>query len=596
MMRRYIKNRFQTKIILGCIAITVFVIMLLVLYQYSVTSGIVREKIRNETARKLETVSYAVDRRLQNILSFTDTFVSNAEINQQLNGDPDRYTYNEATLLSTVFKIAMLSNDNLIDSIIVYTEKDKRFIGGNGICMSLTEIKSRMQAMEESGRLRNWTVRYEDTPYTWGSIPEQKTLSLYYILQNTTSMHRTGFVYIAMNPSALLSYMDTDRESRRIFLLDEYRQVICGTGQNGLTETEWEQIRSQLQGEEGNFMCTTAQGQEMVVYTSSGILNWHLVELIPGSSLNKELSQIFIYLFLFLLAVLTVAVVLTILAARKTTEPLRRLQSSMIAVQNGNYEITVPVDSKDEIGQVAETYNMMLTRVKQLIDEIYATEKQKRDIELQALQMQINPHFLYNTLNSIHWMAIMHGMQNISNMVNALISLLRYSLQDPGTFVTLEKEMENLKQYLYIQNVRFNNGIVMNVHMDRKYGQVMLPRLLLQPIVENAIVHGLRSREGKGVIEIDVREEKNALLIDVSDNGIGFPTELPEFVPYEQLEQLLPSDTGDKRIGLKNAHERIRLNFGQPCGLLCRSIKDERTTIRILIPLSFEHHEEEGNR
>ncbi len=584
-------SSLQMRIVTICIAISIVAVMIVSLILYTVISSIIREKVSTTTQGKLETLSATVDQRISSILSFMDSFVSNSSVNAALVSESWHYSNTESTLISTLFKTAILSNDNIIDSIIVYTDKGKFYAGGNGNTIVTKDVKERVMQLEKGERIRLWKLILEEKPTR--HLNSENILSLYYVLRDTSSLERIGIVYVAISPERLMSTVENSSEGHPIVLVDEDMSVIYSNDSQPVGHTLVSNLSSGMQGDHGSFLFTDENGvRQFAIYDSTAINGWKLVEIIPYASLTSELDQYILYTIIIFSSALAFIILFSISGTRHIMSPLNRLKDSMVAVQHGNYDVELPVESKDEIGQLALTYNLMLTRIKQLIEEIYITEQKKRETELLVLQTQINPHFLYNTLNSIHWMAVVHGLNNISDMVNSLVAILRYSLNKFSTYTTLKIETDMLEPYLFIQNVRFSNGISFSSSIPKEFERCQIPRLLLQPLVENAISHGLRPMGGKGHIHINCTAENNRLLIDVTDNGVGLPEPVPEYTEYKKLKPMFPASSDELSIGLENTFNRIRLYFGNDYGLYFQSFAKKGTTVRVVLPISYAEEED----
>ena len=581
------KKSLQKRILSICLVTAILSTLIMVFFSYHITSKIIREKVSLSTLHKLETVAATIDQRVTSIVSFMDSFSSTAAVNSALTSTPWRYTYSEATLISTFFKTLILENDNLIDSIISRSNNGKLYMGGNGLSLSLKEIDQRIASYEDASPFFDWKICLEAAPN--GKKEPEYVLSLYYALWNTTSHENTGYIYTLLRPDQLMKNVQSFPENRTVILTDENMNIIYNS-RGDFIGAPLAQALPGLDFSENSMLFRDADRTlQLAVHTVTDVNNWHLIETEPYSSVLSELdSYIFLIVALFL-ATVSLIILLSVSGTRRITRPLREMEQSMIAVQNRDYSVEMKIESDDEIGRLAATYNVMLARIKKLIQDIYDTEQKKRETELQVLQAQINPHFLYNTLNSIHWMAVVQGMNNISDMVSALVQILQYSLGRYDTYTTLRTEVEMLEPYLFIQNVRFGNGITFSGSIPPEYEDCIVPRLILQPLVENCISHGLRSNGGRGMISIGCHASDGTLYIEVSDNGTGFPHDIPEYQTYESVKLLFPSRKDRLSIGLENTHNRIRLFYGEQYGLSVQSESGKGAKVRIAIPCQFQN-------
>jgi len=262
-------------------------------------------------------------------------------------------------------------------------------------------------------------------------------------------------------------------------------------------------------------------------------------------------------------------------------------------VQKGDFAVRVPNKRKDEIGELTESFNYMLEEINTLIRQVYQEKIAQKNAEVQALQAQINPHFLYNTLDSVNWMLIDRGEYDISDIILSLAGLMRYSIEDENAFVPLEKEIGYVLCYLKIQKNRLEERLEYNVEADESLAAERVPKLILQPIVENAITHGIESRNRKGTIRIALKDLGDEMLISVEDNGIGMTPEqlnhLREEVPDVEKE-------GHTGIGVRNVDRRIRLHYGEAYGIFIESTYGEGTIVNLRIPKDQETVSEGGGK
>ena len=280
---------------------------------------------------------------------------------------------------------------------------------------------------------------------------------------------------------------------------------------------------------------------------------------------------------------LLVALGLSVLLSFTMTRPLKRLDARMKEVEKGDFDIRVEVTSPNEIGKLARTFNLMIGKIKELMNQRIRDEELKRSSEIKALQAQIRPHFLYNTLDSIIWMAESNKMAEVVQMATALSRLFRSSIGQGEEEVRLAVELEHVENYMKIQSMRYRGRFVYRIDVDPGLRDCRILRLVLQPLVENAIYHGLRSVEETGTIRIAARRDGDALELAVADDGVGMPP--------EQVRALLsdrrPQENG-KGVGVLNVQQRIRLFYGAPYGLQFESEREEGTVARLRIPFRRE--------
>lgn len=292
-----------------------------------------------------------------------------------------------------------------------------------------------------------------------------------------------------------------------------------------------------------------------------------------------DLREMRFYLAAILLAVLGSAAVLMVLITKAMYQPLRRLTETMSLVSGGELERRVEVTTKDEIGILSAEFNDMLGHIESLIGQLVQEEMLKKDAELEALQYQITPHFMYNTLNSVKYAALLKGEAEIGGLLEDFIELLQASINKKGKFVTVAEEIHFVKNYMNLQRMRYEEEIEADYQIQQDALPCFLPRLMLQPLVENAILHGLDLRAGRNRIVIGGNVDKGQLQLWVQDNGRGMTKKQME----ELLQQKQKKTRGLSGIGVANVKERLRLYYGSAGRVVCES-SEAGTKICLCLP------------
>lgn len=318
-----------------------------------------------------------------------------------------------------------------------------------------------------------------------------------------------------------------------------------------------------------------------VIYTLHTLenCNWRVV----GVSYVDELITVRVegmirICVILLFLVLVTAILIGILFSKVFAQPAKRLTGAMEAFEKETEDFQfVTVRGTSEISALSDSFGHMVVRIQELMEQVRQEEITLRKTELNALQAQINPHFLYNTLDSIAWMCEEDRTKEAVEMVNALARLFRISISRGHELITLEKEVEHAKSYLKIQNYRYKNQFAYEFDVEESCLSYLCNKITLQPIIENAIYHGIDRMVDEGYIKICIREEEMAIRMTVTDNGVG--------MSEEQCQEILHREAGDRTgIGIKNVNDRIRIYFGEEYGLHITSELDEGTCVEIRIP------------
>lgn len=296
--------------------------------------------------------------------------------------------------------------------------------------------------------------------------------------------------------------------------------------------------------------------------------------------MRAENVNIYYMILLVLLIVGIVLIFFDILLFQNFTDPISQLMHTMNEFGKGNYQEKAKEAGVGELKRLSEHFNHMADKLQKQMDEIRKNEREKQKMEKKLLQSQINPHFLYNTLDSIIWMIQSGEYEGAEQMVSLLAKFFRVSLSKGKDMIPLEKELEHATSYLAIQNIRFKDKFEFSVNADESLMKYLCPKLSIQPLLENAIYHGMEGMYEDGEIHIHVYEKEDVIYIDVIDNGLGMPSEKIEYIMNNQVV----SSKQGSGIGVRNVNERIKLIYGSQYGITITSELDEGTTATITIP------------
>ena len=275
-----------------------------------------------------------------------------------------------------------------------------------------------------------------------------------------------------------------------------------------------------------------------------------------------------------------VAVILATFMSSTITKPIKVLKDSMKEVEKGNFKnASIALHSNNEIGSLSNSFNVMTQEIQNLMEQNIHEQKQKRKSELKALQSQINPHFLYNTLDSIIWMAEGGRTNEVVLMTSSLAKLMRQSFINQEETVSIDKEIEYVRSYLTIQKMRYKDKLEFEIDIDPFIRQDEIVKLVLQPIVENAIYHGIKYKEEIGLIRIEGFEQDGKIIITIKDNGAGMDAQTLQHILEENKENY-----NSNGVGVYNVHMRLQLYYGPEYGIRYESILGVGTIATITIP------------
>lgn len=327
------------------------------------------------------------------------------------------------------------------------------------------------------------------------------------------------------------------------------------------------------------FELNPGQGQLMaavIPYTDG----WRLCALAKESVIYQSLVALQSSILAIWGVLLIGAVLFSIVFARSITRPIHRLQTAMKEVADGNLEVSyIPGKGKDEVATLGRGFLAMVTQIRTLMQRMVEEQKAKRQAELNVLQTQINPHFLYNTLDTIQWKALEHDAVEVADIINSLSSFFRISLSKGQEIITLNQEVEHVYHYLFIQQVRYRSILDFDLRLAKELEDYPIIKLLIQPLVENAIYHGIKPANRKGKIMVDITHDEHRIHIVVADDGVGMALE-----KLHHLQENLSDPLHHQGYGLFNVAERIRLTYGDQAKVEIESELQKGCKIHLMIP------------
>ena len=312
---------------------------------------------------------------------------------------------------------------------------------------------------------------------------------------------------------------------------------------------------------------------------------WSVVGVSDVSEFMKNRSEIQFFYLLIALCLGVLSLLLALWLSGEITKPVKELEQSMKNVQKGEFDkALISPEGCNEITSLTHSFNIMTEKIQNLMAENVREQKQKRKSELQALQAQINPHFLYNTLDSIIWMAESGKNEEVVQMTSALAKLLRQSISNEDEIVTVEREIEYTRNYLAIQKLRYRDQLEYIIDIDEEVLHRKIVKLVIQPLVENAIYHGIKYLDGKGMILIlgEIRDGK--VVITIRDNGVGMDEETLKHILEKKPEPKEKQRKKTSHVGVYNVQNRLQLYYGKEYGLVYESMPGMGTGVSVIIP------------
>lgn len=421
---------------------------------------------------------------------------------------------------------------------------------------------------------------------------DQQVISIMAAVKQRITHEVIGFIVIDLDDSAVNQFCDEVAigETGFFYVVDANGQpIFTPSNLEPNTLLPGQNILSKLTTGSSSYVDHSRGSPKFIFASPSEATGWRIVGQVPLQEIVQEAHSIRQLIIISVVLSIIFAVGLHFYLSSRLTRPLKLLKNKMKLAASGFLESRITPTGKDEIADLGSSFNIMLGKIKTLLVEQKREQEEMKKAELRALQAQINPHFLYNTLDSILWMAEAGKNDKVIRLVESLSRLFRVSLSKGQDWISLEREMEHVQSYLDIQQMRYHDILDYEVDIETRILSSTILKMILQPIVENALYHGIKNKRGKGCIQISGRAAGfGEIELIVQDNGNGLSPERLEQLRYNLSNGKLPHETGEEvsgGFGLHNVHQRIRLYYGEQYGVHIESIEHVGTTVTIRIPI-----------
>jgi len=397
-----------------------------------------------------------------------------------------------------------------------------------------------------------------------------------------------GALFIQMNLSALTEITEDIQpyDNSFSYIFDNEGQIVYDSTGRKTAGVLDEGIRTRFDRTKGNQIVEMDGTTYVAVYDTCKSVDWKIVNFVPIRQYSAQVADITRMMVIISILAILIAVIITYFVSRGISNPIEKLSQAMDEVELSNMDVTVDIFQEDEIGHLSRNFNSLIQKLKRSIQKEYETHLMQKDAEMKALQAQTNPHFLYNVLQSISAIAMVHHVGEINTMAKSLGKMLRYSIKTRDYVVTIADEVAHVRHYLAIQKIRYGDKLTYSIHVPEYLADTPVLKLVLQPLVENAIIHGFEGKDGEGVVHLSCQRDRGCLLCTVSDNGKGIGPEALETLLTELHEEDSGFYTdGAPGIGLKNTVMRLRMFYGENFNFTIESQEAKGTTIQLRIPI-----------
>lgn len=583
----------------------IIVILVLVLgvgtttFSYISYSNKLRDNSLHAIESNLQFLSDRLNEELKNIQNHLKWCQTNAEMvrfvmtpynsedyasiasNSKLRLDEElQYNSSNSYIQRTV--IANLNQDNYLQCVSAYFSTDRDVVD---TIIQLPYFEDGMNQTQFS-----LDIGFQTVPF---SRSHAQAIPVLLPIYHTYQIDKIGFVYIEISPSLFTDIFSqyTKQENSPIYLTlgDNIYQIQSDEIQPA--PEDYKTVKSQLTASISPTTFVNSIRKDHLVSYPLSLEGCYISQQLPTNLFYQQFSSYLVQVAVIFLAIIIIGILLYLLLIRTFNRPVQSLNERLGKISMGDFSIDKQIEWNNEFGDIGRNINFLANDIHELMDHRIAHEKEKKDYEYKMLQSQINPHFLYNTLNSIKWMAITQNAPGIAEMVTSLSRLLKNIAKGSSTIVSVEDELKLLDDYFLIQKYRYGGTIVMEKTLQNEHLVAnQIPRFTLQPIIENAIFHGIEPKGTNGCIQIYIYQNENQdVCIAITDNGVGMQP--------EQVEKLLSENTSNrtsffKDVGVSSVHKRLQYCFGEQYGLKITSIPGKSTTVTICLKNTLNKGEE----
>lgn len=464
-------------------------------------------------------------------------------------------------------------------------------IGANGAIFRSSERTLRKQEFRQESWYKKAVESKEElwlNPHPGSDIVQNlnfPTISVIYPIEDRLSSKILGVVVVDVKASSLKQIEDSGLVFEgKSYILDENDKVIYSDGSDN--DEEIERVNQAFAKESVDNTGTANDieiGDEICLYSSMRLSNngWKTVGIISYDKVFVQAERLKTAIICAMLLFGALAVMFALVGADNISNPIKKVRTTMKQVEKGDFDVWLEITGEDEIGELAQSFNHMIERIKMLMEQERESQEKLRYAELKALQSQINPHFLYNTLDSINWMARMGKTDKVEEMIDALTMFFRINLSKGRHFISIKEELTHVEKYITIQKIRYERILNSKIEVPEELYQYDIIKMTLQPLVENALYHGLKEKEEGGLITITAKEKGDDIVFCVEDTGLGMSGE-----KLKKLQSMMDEgiDYDPAAYGIINVQKRISMYFGAEYGLRFESRIGEGTRVYVTIP------------
>ncbi|WP_117169587.1 cache domain-containing sensor histidine kinase [Paraliobacillus sediminis] len=592
-MKRWIQINnlpIRYKLISHFLLISIIPIICLGFLINSTVERVLEEQVNNNTSQLISKVNESLEFHINNMQSITYFIAANKDIQLFLNQNSEEesmvneyditdFLRNFTTISPEVAGLLVVNNEGNYMSNELYAPSGK----------NLTEEYWYQEAVDNKGIFKIIGKPEGRSITSLVNYRNDEVVSVVRAVVDPYTQEVLGVILIDLKVRVIAETVKDIRLGKTGYLMviDDQNQTIYQPNEP-LIDTipdQWIDERTT-----GTFSKLVNDQKLQFIFHKSSFANWTTIGVFPAKETIFEIREIRYYLVIFVFIIMLFGIPVSYILSNSISKPISELMRFMRKAEEGNLAVRYHEKRHDEIGLLGRSFNKMLAQIDQLMRLTKRHERQKREAEFRSLQANINPHFLYNTLDSIQWMARKQKADDIAEVVESLAKLFRIGLSKGRDMIPLSEEIEHLESYLMIQKMRYREKLNYQIQVDESNRSLYVLKFILQPLVENAIYHGIKERRGLGHIIVTAHEKEQKLSIIIQDDGVGMSETQLEEIRQALSEAITRTENQEenrdkKGYGMLNVQARILLTFGEEYGIYMDSKKEIGTRVEIILPI-----------
>ena len=576
--KRFRDFSIRTKLIIGFLTILLPLVLILSIVFYSYSAEIVLKQSLEQTREIVEQFSISLDNYLGLMRNKMEILADSPTIQEELNTHQDKEDIKNDSFYSRNKRIRRI----MLQIYSSVTMNDVEIYGIN-------ETNHYLSLWSKKYEIPDKDILFENAKLSKGrsvlvnNINDADTIQMIKMVKDLQTYKPIGYIRFGLKRNHI------EKMAKNINFGSDGGIVIFDENLNKISGIAHDSVLSKLLKEKpsiGNFSYSEGKNEYTAVHIHSDSTGWTTVGVIPLRYINKDLAGIQYLTVIIIVLTIIIGVTVSVIIAQSLILPLENTVNALEKFSRGDFAVRLKENRCDEIGKLNRIFNKAIKEINELMQKVTQSEILNKEMEFKTLQSQMNPHFLYNTLDAINWLAFKEKQTEICNLVAAISSLIRASISNKKSIITIEQELDYVKNYIYIQHIRYKDRFDTIYDIDESLLKQAVPKLIIQPIVENAIIHGIENSKNKNLLYISIKRENECIVIIVKDTGIGMTDEKVSELLKEPLNAEGDEQKAHTNLGLYAVHKRIQLMYGDLYGLAVHSQAGEGTTVTLHIPFT----------